>query len=75
MSDFYKTGMGRKFYEHDFPSMVKQLERIANVLGENKMTCPRCGVRVNEVELLPGKETYHCPKCKMKITLEDALGG
>ena len=29
---FYKTYMGRKFFEVDFPHMVDQLKRIADAL-------------------------------------------
>lgn len=32
MAEFHETGYGRKFLEHDFPELVRQLERIANVL-------------------------------------------
>lgn len=34
MSDipFHKTPMGRKFFDQDFPELVKQLKRIADVL-------------------------------------------
>ena len=32
MVEFYQTGMGRKYYESDFPRMVKAAERIAAAL-------------------------------------------
>ena len=32
MDEFYKTYMGHKFFESDFPEMVKQLKRIADAL-------------------------------------------
>jgi hypothetical protein len=32
--EFYQTGTGRKFFEHDFPELVIQLERIADALEE-----------------------------------------
>jgi len=28
MSDFFKTRMGQRFYEHTMPELVKQLERL-----------------------------------------------
>jgi hypothetical protein len=28
----HETSMGRRFFEHDFPEMVKQLKRIADAL-------------------------------------------
>ena len=30
MSDFFRTSMGRKFYEADIPKLTTVLERIAN---------------------------------------------
>ena len=30
MSDFFRTVMGRKFYEADIPKLTNVLERIAN---------------------------------------------
>ena len=30
MSDFFRTAMGRKFYEADIPKLTNALERIAN---------------------------------------------
>jgi len=30
--DFYRTPMGKKYYEVYFPEMVKQLKRIADLL-------------------------------------------
>jgi len=30
MSDFFRTVMGRKFYEADVPKLTNALERIAN---------------------------------------------
>jgi len=30
MSDFFRTVMGRKFYEADIPKLTNALERIAN---------------------------------------------
>jgi len=30
--EFFQTGMGRKYYEYDFPQLVKELSRIANAL-------------------------------------------
>lgn len=32
MAQFFETGMGRKYYESDFPKMVKALDRIAVAL-------------------------------------------
>jgi len=32
MNDFYKTPMGRKYYEQTLPDLVEQLKRIANAL-------------------------------------------
>ena len=29
---FYKTKMGHRFYEHTMPALVKQLERLNDVL-------------------------------------------
>ena len=28
MNDFYRTGMGQKFFEATMPSLVRQLERL-----------------------------------------------
>jgi hypothetical protein len=42
MSEFFRTSMGRKFYESDIPQLTKVLERIAtqmeikNTLEEKK---------------------------------------
>ena len=36
MNDFYKTPMGRKFFEVDFPELIKTLKRIADALEEKK---------------------------------------
>lgn len=30
--EFFQTLMGRKFYEHDVPELVRQLKRIADAL-------------------------------------------
>lgn len=35
MSDFYKTTMGRKFYESDLPKLISVLEKIANKMDES----------------------------------------
>ena len=32
MTDFFQTGMGRKFYDHDVPRIADALERIADAL-------------------------------------------
>ncbi len=32
MSDFYKTRMGHTFYEHTMPELVRQLERLNDLL-------------------------------------------
>lgn len=34
MDEFYRTMMGKKFYERDFPEMVRQLERLNKNLEE-----------------------------------------
>lgn len=36
MSEFFKTPMGRKFYEQDFPDLIKQLKRIADSLEKKQ---------------------------------------
>jgi len=33
MSDFYKTRMGQHFYERTVPELVKQLERLNEMLA------------------------------------------
>jgi hypothetical protein len=33
MSDFYKTRMGQRFYERTMPDLVKQLERLNELLA------------------------------------------
>jgi hypothetical protein len=33
MSDFYETRMGHRFYEHTMPELVKQLERLNELLA------------------------------------------
>jgi len=35
MSEFFRTAMGRKFYDADIPQLVKVLEKIATQM-ENK---------------------------------------
>ena len=38
MSDFFRTVMGRKFYEADVPKLTNALERIANQMDKaNKL--------------------------------------
>jgi|TARA_R110001632_G_scaffold140520_1_gene256529 hypothetical protein len=38
MSEFFRTQMGRKFYDADIPQLVKVLERIANQMEKkNKL--------------------------------------
>jgi|TARA_X000001382_G_C3136531_1_gene168112 hypothetical protein len=38
MSEFFRTGMGRKFYEADVPKLVSVLERIATQMErKNKL--------------------------------------
>ncbi len=32
MSEFYKTRMGHQFYERTMPALVKQLERLNDIL-------------------------------------------
>ena len=32
MDEFFRTRMGQKFYEHTMPELVKQLERLTDVL-------------------------------------------
>jgi hypothetical protein len=29
---FYKTGMGKRYYDRDLPNLIKQLSRIADAL-------------------------------------------
>ena len=33
MSDFYKTRMGQRFYDRTMPDLVKQLERLNELLA------------------------------------------
>ena len=35
--EFFQTGMGRKFYDHDIPEIARQLKRLADAL-EKPMT-------------------------------------
>jgi hypothetical protein len=35
MNEFYKTAMGRKFYETDVPKLINVLEKIASKLDES----------------------------------------
>ena len=35
MNDFYRTPMGRKFYESDLPNLITALEKIANRMDES----------------------------------------
>lgn len=38
MSEFFRTQMGRKFYDTDMPSLVKSLEKIASQMErQNKL--------------------------------------
>ena len=34
--EFYKTPMGRRFFERDFPELIEQLKRIADNLEGKK---------------------------------------
>jgi len=34
MNDFYKSSMGRKFYETDMPKLINVLEKIASKMDE-----------------------------------------
>lgn len=36
MIEFFKTLMGRRYYEHDFPELIRQLKRIADSLEREK---------------------------------------
>lgn len=35
MNDFYKTAMGRKFYETDVPKLISVLEKISHSMAES----------------------------------------
>lgn len=35
MNEFYRTPIGRKFYEFDVPSLISALEKIANKMDES----------------------------------------
>jgi len=35
MNEFFKTVMGRRFYEGTAPNIARQLERVANALEES----------------------------------------
>jgi hypothetical protein len=35
MNEFYKTPMGRKFYESDLPKLISVLEKISNKMDES----------------------------------------
>lgn len=35
MNDFYRTTMGRKFYESDMPNLISALEKIASKMEES----------------------------------------
>lgn len=38
MSEFFRTAVGRKFYDADMPSLVKSLEKIASQMErKNKL--------------------------------------
>jgi hypothetical protein len=51
--EFFQTGMGRKFYEHDVPKMIEATNRLAAAIEEqNKLNTPK-----NEYEIVY-KETY-----------------
>lgn len=42
MQEFHETGYGRRFFERDFPELVKNLQRIAvalEKLNDRKITC------------------------------------
>jgi hypothetical protein len=32
VSDFWRTGMGHKFFEHTLPELVRQITRVADAL-------------------------------------------
>lgn len=36
MADFHNTVMGKRFYEHQFPELIRNLERIATALEKEK---------------------------------------
>ncbi len=33
--EFFQTQMGRKFYEHDFPALIKAVNRLADAMEES----------------------------------------
>jgi len=37
IDDFHKTGMGRKFYEGDLPSLIKSINRLSEALEEQNI--------------------------------------
>lgn len=40
MDDFYRTVMGRKFFERDVPELVRHLARIADALEHLQIPAP-----------------------------------
>jgi hypothetical protein len=71
MSDFFKTRMGQRFYEHTMPELVKQLERLTARLDARSTSGPgktldelllatyglvNAAEQVLNVEIVPGAE-------------------
>lgn len=63
--EFWQTGMGRKFYDHDVPELTKSLNRLAAATEAKAPTlelqrlksglCPVCGSGDGDYEVL-GRE-------------------
>jgi hypothetical protein len=57
MSEFFRTAMGRKFFDADMPSLVKVLEKIATQMeNKNKLEEKRF-ILENKIQKLSIKES------------------
>ena len=46
---FYKTRMGQRFYERTMPDLVRQLERLREIL-EEYVQCSTCASRTTDAK-------------------------
>lgn len=59
--NFFETMMGHKFYNHDVPSLIKAVERLANALEVAN------SAKEDEWKREAEKETYHREKMFSKL--------
>jgi hypothetical protein len=55
MTDFFRTQMGQRFFSHDMPNLVKQIERVATAL-EAGASAPVVPAKAHSVETVKERE-------------------